>query len=429
MTDRLPPQDLDAERALLGSMMMSASVIHEVADIVTRDSFYLGAHQPLFKILVDAHAAGHPMDLLKITDELRKRDLLESIGGQDYMILLAESFAEWANAPHYARIVEDHARRRRLIGLGLELSAAGYDLSREPEEMSESFAKRVEEVGLAGGDESSVDCEDLLTELGDRLAEQGDSVGYLESPFSDLNRYYGGIELSALTIVGARTSQGKTAFSLNLAVHCAQRGVPALFISVEMDRWRIGERVVSIASGRSIAEAKRNASPDELKELTEYAKAWIGGRKRLYIVDGKSVVRIRDIVSIARAHVRRHGVKLIVVDYLQLIRPAERLSNRYQEVGDIARRLKELATVTGAAVVAPSQLGRDAEGRRPKLSDLRESGNIEQDADVVILLWADKRDSNDTRTVVVDVSKNRHGATGYFRASFNLPTQRFGDEE
>ena len=157
-------------------------------------------------------------------------------------------------------------------------------------------------------------------------------------------------------------------------------------------------------------------------------REWIGGQRRLYIADGPSILRIQDAVALARAHVRKYGVRMVVVDYLQKLRPAERSNNRYLEVGEITRRLKELAVATGAAVVVPCQLGRDSENRRPTLRDLRESGDIEQDADVVALLWADAETARDTtRTVILDIAKNRNGPKGTFELKFHTPTQRFSE--
>ncbi len=435
---QLPPQDLDAEMALLGSMMMSRDAIAEAIPIIHRgDSpwFYNPVHQRLFEVLLDLYDdPSKAIDLIVVTDELRRRGLFEVVGGQDYMIQLAESFAEWANAEHYAKIVRDKGMLRDLIRCAGEIQQQAYaatDEAREILDVAEQKIFAVTERRVSG---NVVEIREEMRRLAALLENREGACTGLPTGFTQLNEYTGGFQPGDLVVVAGRPSMGKTALGLTMAQHLAlEHHTPIVFFSMEMSSAQIAQRLVcSYGHGVDAQKLrKRMLSDEEINYLLmhvcpDYETA------PLFIDDtpGMSAMELR---SKARRLKQRYDIRAVFVDYLQLMHTPQ-AENRQVEIAAISRGLKSLARELNIPVVAMAQLNRMPEGRsdkRPLMSDLRESGAIEQDADVVLLIHREEYYKPEDETVKglaeVIIAKQRNGPTGNITLSFNKKLTRFAN--
>lgn len=424
----LPPQDADAEMALLGSMMMSRDVITDVALIIgTPEAFYERTHQALYATLVALADAGKAIDLIVVTDELRRRQLLDEVGGQEYMIQLAESFADWANAEYYARIVRTQFERRCLITVGSEMRKEAYSpTGLDPAGIVADVARKLDAI-CNTNDESIRDVREYVSRLAVEPGEDGPGRCIPSGlALLDLN-CGGGLERGAMIVVAGCTSMGKTALGVHFAIAALHSGVNVFFASVEMPPEQIAARILAATTGTPLTVVLRQSSPEDLQHTMAVAFAeW--GDGRLLISDG--ITNLRDILAGARSRIRKDKVGLVILDYLQRTEPAERKENRNLEVSAMCAALKTLAIKEKVAVVVLSQLSRQAAAEdSPKLNHLRDSGSIEQDADVVIMLGKSKKNDtpgrNCARTVAVHIAKNRNGPLLSANVTFDPPTTRF----
>ncbi len=436
---RLPPQNLDAEMALLGSMMMSRDAIAEVIPIIPRSEsrwFYLPVHQRLFEILLDLYDdPAKAIDLIVVTDELRRRSLLEFTGGQDYMIQLAESFAEWANAEHYAKIVRDKGMLRDLIRCTHEIAEQAYnafDEARVILDVAEQKIFAVTERRVSG---QAIEIREEIRRLAALLESRDEGiVTGLPTGFTQLNEYTGGFQPGDLIVIAGRPSMGKTALGLSMAQHLAlEHRLPTAFFSMEMSCAQVAQRLIcSYGSGIDAQKLrKRMLSDEEINYLLmhvcpDYETA------PLFIDDtpGMSAMELR---SKARRLKQRHDIRAVFVDYLQLMHTPQS-ENRQSEIAAISRGLKSLGRELNIPVIAMAQLNRMPEGRadkRPLMSDLRESGAIEQDADVVLLIHREEYYKPEDETVKglaeLIIAKQRNGPTGVMNLSFNKRLTRFAN--
>ncbi len=433
--ERVPPQDLDAEMALLGSMMMSRDAIAEVVPIISRpDSgwFYLPAHQKLFELLVDMYDdPGKAIDLIVVSDELRRRDLFDFVGGQDYMIQLAESFAEWANAEYYAKIVRDKGMLRdliRTVGQISEQAYSGIDDTREILDMAEQRIFEVTEKRVSGETEA---VREAVIRLAHQL-EMGEGGGMTGIPtgFPALDEYTSGFQRGDLVIIAARPSMGKTALGLTMAQHLAiVEHRPAVFFSMEMSSDQVAQRLVSGHAGVESQKLRRRMLSDEerfrlLNACHEFQEA------PLYIDDTPGMTAM-ELRAKARRLKQKHDIQAVYVDYLQLMHmPGS--ESRQAEIAAISRSLKSLGRELKIPVIAMAQLNRMSEGRqdkRPMMSDLRESGAIEQDADVILLIHREEyykpEDEEAKGKAELILAKQRNGPVGSIDLQFNKKLTRF----
>lgn len=423
MSNKTPPQmpqDLEAEQALLGSMMMSGDCIDEVRTILNgAEAFADARHAAIYLALVSEHDQGRSPDLVLM------QPLIARIPdcSYDYAIELCESFADWANADQYARRVAQKHQIRRLIAIAEDMErrsyAAGKDPDSRPEELGESVIGRIEAVqDESGGQETDVH----------RLADgipgmfRGANVKPpIPTGLNAIDGYIRGLQRGAMTVLGAATSTGKTALALQIAVH-ASATVPVLFISVEMPTDQIMGRILSGVTNVSMNRIEQDFSDGDLDHATYQVKQAFNPEK-LFILSG--VHSVTRMVAAARVYVRKYGVGLVVVDYLQLCDMPGRWENNNLRVAEMSKVLQRFALKSGAAVLALSQLRRTKES--PTLSDLRDSGAIEQDAHAVILLWRrypkdNAAPSTETRC---DVAKNRNGPTFSVPLEFQKSSMRF----
>lgn len=389
--ERVPPQDLDAEMALLGSMMMSRDAIGEVVPIIGRGDagwLYVPAHQKLFEVLIDLYDdPAKAIDLIIVSDELRRRGLLDFVGGQSYMIQLAESFAEWANAEYYARIVRDKGMLRDLIramGEISELAYSGVDEARDILEDAERRFFAVTERRISG---ETVPLRDTVARLAQQIGDGGSVCTGLPTGFPKLDELTSGFQPGDFIVLAGRPSMGKTALGLTMAYHAAaQEQRPIVFFSMEMSREQVTQRLICAHTGIDAQRLRRRMLTDEEMNRLLYACEELKDAP-LYIDDTPGMTAL-ELRAKARRLRQQYDIQAVYVDYLQLMH-VPKSESRQVEIATISRAIKGLGRELHIPVVAMAQLNRMAEGRqdkRPIMSDLRESGAIEQDADVVLLI-------------------------------------------
>ncbi len=434
--DKLPPHALEAEAALLGSMLQDWRVCGEVVQIIKKpESFYKQAHVVVYELLVELYDKHQSVDVVQLTQRLQDKQLLDDVGGVEYLLELAEAVPSPVHAAHYARIVQDKATLRGLIEATGKILYECYNADEPVGNLLDKAMRDVFEIAQSGQANEASALKDLLQETYDTLAqraEDGRVITGIETGFFEMDEMLSGLQRGEMIIVAARPSMGKTAFALNIAEHIAATNrQPVAIFSLEMGKQQLAQRLLCSRSGVDSHKLRRNALTGE--DFQEIART-IGelAEAPMYIDDtpGLTLLGLR---AKARRLASQHDLKAIVIDYLQLM-SAPGSESRQQEVSVISRGVKALARELNVAVVCLSQLNRSAEqreGHRPRMSDLRESGSIEQDADVVMMLHREDyyhRSSPDytpTNTAEVIVAKQRNGPTGTVELTFHGPTTSF----
>ena len=436
--DRLPPQNLDAEKAVLGSLLLDGDLCDEVALVLRAADFYADANQKLYEHILAMHEAGKRIDALLLLDRLTQSGDLETVGGAAYIAEVAQSVPYAASAVHYAEIVRDKATLRALIHASTEILRDAYDTTSDPAEIVNQSEMKIFEVRDQRTSDHVVSIKDLMTEAFDRidLRLAGGGVG-VPTGFTDLDGLTGGLHDSEFIVLAARPSMGKTALATNIAENVAiDSGKPVLFVSLEMARLELAQRMLC-SQGRIDANKFRSgflSGPDRENLVKASAKL---GQSPLFVDDTPSRT-VTEIAACTRRIKRKHDdLGLLVIDYLQLIQPDDPREPRQEQVAKIARRLKILARELKIPVLCLAQLNRQAEagkeGHRPKLSHLRESGAIEQDADVVMFIHREEyyqtredaeRDENKGIADII-VAKQRNGPTDDVKLAWFSKFTRF----
>jgi replicative DNA helicase len=435
--DRLPPQSKEAEMGVIGSVLRENAVLSDILQILRPDNFYFDAHQKVFQAIVDKYQEGVPIDTLLLFDELKKRKQLEDVGGALYLGELWDAAPTSANAEYYARIVREKAIIRNLIHTNNELLRDAYDGAMSADEMLGMAERKILEIAEKGTTGETHTLDKTLREAFDRIdarAKQNLSLSGISTGFLDLDNITAGMQNSELVIVAARPSVGKTAFALNLVRHViVEERLPVFFVSLEQARIELAERLL-VAQARVDSHRLRKGalSADDIDKLFTAGGQLRGDAAspvKLFIDDTPSQTMLR-IGANARRLKLRHGIRLVVIDYLQLIEPENRRDPRQEQVAQISRRLKFLARELQLPVIALAQVNRASEDRqdsRPRLSDLRESGSIEQDADTVMILHRQARvdKSVEDNTLEVLVEKQRNGPTGAITLAYQRGYMRY----
>ncbi len=435
---RVPPHDLQAEESLLGAMMLTAEAIAAAAGVVTASDFYKPAHGHVYDAIHTLYASGQPADSVTVADELRRAGLLEAIGGHAVLAQIMSSTPATTNAGRYARIVEEYALLRRLIGVAGEIAELGYSV---PEDVSKALDRAeslVYEVNERRVTDSTQKLSSLLSENLDRLEqlyERGDAITGTPTGYLDLDHLLSGLQPSSLVVVGARPAMGKTSFALGMIAHAALEAVdpkPVLFFSLEMSNLELSQRLLC-AEARVDSTRVRNGQlhPDDWQKISRamgrlgQAPIWIDDNPNLTIMEIRAKAR--------RLKSQIGSLGMIVIDYLQLMTGRSNAENRQVEVSELSRGLKILARELETPVVALSQLSRGLEMRadkRPMLADLRESGSIEQDSDVVMFIFReeiyDAKPENAGQAEII-VAKHRSGPTGVVSLAFLPQYTRFAN--
>ena len=434
---RIPPQDIVAEKSLLGAVMISEKALTDVLNIVRPNDFYDEKHQIIYKTMLDLYDQHQPIDLLTITSELKRSKQLKGIGGAPYLTELSNFVPAASHARAYAEIIERASTRRRLIEAGTEIAEKAYEEDANVGDLVGAAEKKLFEVSdkIIKTDYTPMD--KLLADAFDRIEELHKNKGALrglKTGFRDLDKKTAGFQKGDLIIIGARPAMGKTTFAQNLAYNIASinnRGV--LFFSMEMAANEIVDRMISDVSGVDNWKMRTgNLTDDEFSRINDA----MGEMDELPIyIDDTSSMTIMDLRNKARRAAHDHDIGIVIVDYLTLIQGSDRYKGqRVQEVTEISRGLKILARELEIPVIALAQLSRNVTGRddpRPVLSDLRESGSIEQDADLVMFLhrpdYYRQNDDNYEETHITEllVQKHRHGAIGKIELYFHPELLRF----
>ncbi len=434
---RVPPQDIVAEKSLLGAIMLSDSVLPEILTILKPGDFYDERHRMIFEAMLNLYDQHRPVDLLTLTSELKSLKNLKQIGGAPYLTELTNFVPTASHAKAYAEIIEKASVRRRLIRAGNEISNKAYEDDADVDNLIGAAEKQLFEVSdkIVKSDYTPMD--ELLADAFDRIEELHKNKGALrglKTGFRDLDKKTAGFQKGDLIIIGARPAMGKTTFAQNLAYNIAsmnKKGV--LFFSMEMAKNEIVDRMISDVSGVDNWKMRTGNLSDE--EFSRIGDA-LGEMDEIPIfIDDTSSMTIMELRNKARRAMHDHDIGIVIVDYLQLIQGSDRYAgNRVQEVTEISRGLKILARELEIPVVALAQLSRSVTGRddpRPVLSDLRESGSIEQDADLVMFLhrpdYYRQNDDNYEETHITEllIAKHRHGAIGKIELYFHPELLRF----
>ena len=434
--DRLPPQSRDAERSVLGSMLRDNVVINDVLQILqTAESFYFDAHQKIFHAIKDTYNNGHPVDLVILTEVLKSRKQLEDVGGEDYLADLWVAAPTAANAEYYAKIVREKAIIRSLIHASTEILRDAYDQVQPAEELLGQAESKILDIAEKGVTSNTTTILDALNEAYTRIDQRmgrkdPNALSGIATGFVDLDALTAGFQNNELIIVAARPSVGKTAFSLNLVRHVVvEERLPVLFVSLEQSRIEIAERLLAAqARVDSHKLRKGHLSGEDIGKLHEAGD--VLRNANLFIDDSPAQGMLRIAANARRLKIRKPGIRLVVIDYLQLIEPENRRDPRQEQVAQISRRLKHLARELEIPVIALAQVNRSSEDRqdhRPRLADLRESGSIEQDADTCLMLHRPGRfdGGQEDNIIEVIVAKQRNGPTGEITLAWVKNYMRF----
>ena len=435
--ERIPPHSEEAERSALGAVMLNKDVLYDVLEEVTADDFYNESHKEIFSAIWELSKKNSAVDLLTVIEELKKRKGLEVAGGRAYLAQLTADVPSTVNAAEYAKIVAEKAILRRMIKASESITEKGYSYGTNAKDIVEYAEKEIFKIAQnrQKSDYTSIN-EVLLENLAaiDRATKNKGKLLGTPTGFRDLDELLNGLQKSNLIIVAARPSMGKTAFALNIAQQTAvKEGSSVIVFSLEMSKEQLGQRL--LASQAKVETTKLQKGNLE-KHDWECINVAIEEMSRAKIViDDTPGISIMEIKNKCRRLKMSSGLDLIVIDYLQLMSSSEKSENRQTEISAISRNLKMLAREMDCPVIALSQLSRAVENRpnrKPNLSDLRESGAIEQDADVVIFLYRDdyytKEESEKPGICQINIAKNRTGPTKEIELTWVARYTKFGDK-
>jgi replicative DNA helicase len=431
LLERVPPHSLEAEMSLLGAMMLDQQRVGEVLLIVRPDDFYQPVHRQIAEVLIAMYDARVPIDLTTVNNALKERGWQEEIGGAAYLGRLAESVPSAANAESYARIVKSKAMLRSFIGAAGELIRDAYAEAEETTEFLDRVEESIFKVTEQKASGQVISLNEVLKMTWDEIGKAGDKggmTGIATTRFFALDDILGGFQPGEMIVLAARPSVGKTALAMNFAEDVAATAkVATVFFSLEMRNVEIAKRMLSARAGVNAGLFSKNPDPDTIEKVQTASKEL--GAAPLFIDDnpGQTILNIR---AKARRLKVQHDIQLIIIDYLQLLTPP-RGENRQVQVAEISRGVKSLARELKIPVLVLSQLNREVEraDRKPRLSDIRESGAVEQDADVVMLLHRfDEKEMQDQglrANSTLIVAKNRNGPTGEVLLNFQPEYVRF----
>ncbi|MGM0881524.1 MAG: replicative DNA helicase [Bacillota bacterium] len=434
MFDRVPPQNLEAEQAVIGAILLQPEALITAMERVRSEDFYSGPHRQIYEAMVEIAENNQPVDLVTLTAHLQDQHLLEEIGGVSYLAKLANSVPTAANVDYYAQIVEEKSMLRRLIRTATNIVSDGYANSDDVGVLLGDAEKKILEISNRRSGSGFISIRDVLMEVFEKVellySNKGNTTG-IPSGFTDLDRMTAGFQRSDLIIVAARPSVGKTAFALNIAqnVGIRARETVAIF-SLEMSAAQLVQRMVC-AEGNVDAQRMRTGhlEGEDWEKLTMAIGAL--SESEVYIDDTPGIT-VAEIRSKCRRLKKERGLGMILIDYLQLISGRGKAGeNRQQEVSEISRTLKHIARELEVPVIALSQLSRGVEQRqdkRPMMSDLRESGSIEQDADIVAFLYRDDyydKESEKKNIIEIIIAKQRNGPVGTVELAFLKQFNKF----
>lgn len=424
---RVPPQDLEAEKSIIGAILLDHDAIISVAQVLRPEHFYRQAHSDIFDAILALFERREPIDLVTLTAQLKSKGRFDEVGGAAYLAQLASGVPTAANITQYAQIVRSHAVKRRLISTAAKISETAFDETVDTRTILDETEQAVFSLSQEQLRQNFSPLKDALAESFDRLDELHKKAGGLRgvpTGFWDLDSKLAGLQDSNLIILASRPGQGKTSLALNIAAHVAvKEGLPVGIFSLEMSREELVDRLLVGQSDLDSWKLKTGRLDDDDFDRLQEAMGILADAP--LFIDDTPAANILEMRTKARRLQVEHGLSLLIVDYLQLIH-GRNLENRVQEVSEISQSLKNLARELKIPVLACSQLSRAVEqrgSRRPQLADLRESGAIEQDADVVMFLW--RPDLEKMEEVKLDIQKHRNGPTGEIDLMFKGEKVKF----
>ncbi|MGD1276019.1 MAG: replicative DNA helicase [Tepidisphaeraceae bacterium] len=428
--DRLPPHSIEAEMCLLASMMLDREMVGQIIPLIDRDSFYQADHQIIFDVLIKLYEQNRPIDAVILYEELAKRQLLEEIGGKGYLAQILGTIPSAAHGAHYAEIVREKALLRQLIAASNDCLRDAYAPHEQADLILDKAEKRIFAIAEKKVSNAVEPLEHVLHEVFEMIENRGQRG--LESGFHELDDMLNGLQKGEMVIVAARPSMGKTAFALNVIEHvAADQRLPAAIFSLEMSKQQLAQRM--LCSRGQIDAHKLRKGMLNSQEYTKLATIVGELAKAPIWVDDSPGLTPLELRAKARRLKLQHDIKCLMIDYMQLMdNPGP--ENRQQQISEISRAVKSVARELNIPVICLSQLNRQTEGReghRPRMSDLRESGSIEQDADVIMLLHREDYYKMSEPDFVPDniaeiiIAKQRNGPTGTIKLTFLTKTTRF----
>ena len=416
----VPPHNIEAEQAVLGCMLLDSDVIPTVTELIRSSDFYREDHREICEAIIDIVEKAGPVDIITVAEQLQQRGTLEKVGGIDYLASITSAVPTTANARHYAKIVEEKSLLRKLIKASQEIAGMSYEGAEEAEFVLDKAEKTIFDIIERRSTQGFTHIKDVLLETFNRLEELYNSkspITGVPTGFTDLDMKTAGLQNSDLILIAARPGMGKTAMALNIAQYAAvQKHVPVALFNLEMSKDQLVNRM--LCSEVMVDSHKMRTGKLDDEDWKKIAKALGPLSEAPIYIDDTPGLTVMDIRAKCRRLKLEKKLGLVVIDYLQLMRGRGKSENRQQEVSEISRSLKILAKELNVPVVTMSQLSRGPESRtdhRPMLSDLRESGAIEQDADIVMFLYRDdyyNPDSDKKNIAEVIVAKHRNGSTG-----------------
>ena len=435
---KVPPQSTNAEIAVLGAILLEKSAIDEVSNVLVAECFYKEAHQEIYKAILQLVAKGSPLDMLTVIEQLTANEKLEEIGGPYYVKQLTDSVVSSANILSHALIIKEKHISRETIKVCSQAIVNAYDGSYDPFELVDELEEGISQIGIKHISGEMITMQTVMMRTIKKMEEWEKMDGVITgvpSGFPDLDKATRGWQPGELIILAARPSIGKSALGLALARNAAKAKVPVSFWSMEMGVEPIGLRLVASESETVMYKMQTGKLSNEEKKNMMQKGVNVLGNEKIFLSEKPSVT-LNQLRSQARRYKRKHNIGLMIIDYLQLMTSGgdrENSGNREQEISKISRELKKLSLELEIPIIALSQLSREVEKRnnqKPQLSDLRESGSIEQDADVVIFIWAPTdtekaEDRNLLNRRYIRIAKQRSGVLMTYDADFNAGIQKF----
>lgn len=404
------PFSEDAEKSVLGSMMLSAEAVDLASEVLNTEDFYIPKHRQIFAAMLDINARNGAVDVVTLLEELERRGTADSSGGIEYLTELSIFTPSAANVSNYIKIVEERSIMRRLMHAGTAITRDAMQGSKSVEAMLDDAERRIFNIAMHNNEDTLTQIRPVVYESYQRINTLINLKGKLTgvpTGYTDLDSMTSGLQKSDLIIIAARPSQGKTALGLNIAAHAAIReGKTVAIFSLEMSKEQLVMRL--FASEARVNMQNVNHGTPSSQELLKLAEANLTLANANMYIDDRSNISVAEIRSKCRRLKARNGLDMIVIDYLQLMKTPNGSDNRVQEVSELTRSLKILARELNVPVVLLSQLSRKAAERKPAMSDLRESGAIEQDADIIIMIYRDPSRTDDNSAEII-VAKNRNG--------------------
>jgi replicative DNA helicase len=432
--DKLPPQNIEAEQSILGAILIDNEALPKALEVIDPDDFYKQSHRKIFQAMIELFEKSEPIDLITLTDNMKRQDELDAVGGVAYLSSLVNMVPTAANIKYHSKIIREKGLLRNLLRSATEIASRVYEDNLEAEELVDYAERSIFDISDKRIKASFVTLKEVIKgsfEMIEHLYDKKETVTGVPSGFKDLDNLTTGFQKGDLIVVGGRPSMGKTAFALNVAQHVGlESREPVAIFSLEMAKEQLAFRMLcSEAMVNSSSIRKGFIQKEDWHKLTAAASRLTGAP---IFIDDSSGITVLELRAKARRLKREHGLSLVIVDYLQLMRSRGSFERREQEISDISRSLKALAKELSVPVIAVSQLNRSVEQRRPPtpiLADLRESGAIEQDADVILFLYRAEVYSKDEPAnkgeAEVIIAKQRNGPTGIVKLAFNSSCTRF----